>query len=291
MGQGLISFICHMLCFAVVVAAAVHQGIRAEAVSCLQFFHGCFCGSQCVCVCTSCYCFNCALITRVLQLLALIAMECPVSNHPDDIRDEKCKVLRSIKPIGTDDVLLGQYVAGAAADHWDVQDSVSVTLPMLGQHVPVITPGYLAESAATIMHTSCWAWLSPLRSLRRPGSSKKQALLPAGNDQPGYLDDPTVPAGSKAPTYAACRLHIDNERWAGVPFILRAGKALNERSVVVRIQLHANPVPLFGLHGDHHHEMRNEFVMRLQPGMTSHNGCGLEGKLCQLVVCFGMSSI
>lgn len=92
-------------------------------------------------------------------------------------------------------------------------------------------------------------------------------LLPiAGNGQPGYLDDPTVPKGSKTPTFAACRLHINNERWAGVPFVLRAGKALNERSVVVRIQLHANPVPLFGFHGDHQHEMRNEFVMRLQPG-------------------------
>lgn len=36
-----------------------------------------------------------------------------------------------------------------------------------------------------------------------------------GNNQPGYLDDPTVPKGSNAPTYAACRLFINNERWAG----------------------------------------------------------------------------
>jgi glucose-6-phosphate 1-dehydrogenase len=87
----------------------------------------------------------------------------------------------------------------------------------------------------------------------------------SGNGQPGYLEDPTVPEGSRAPTYAACRLQINNERWAGVPFVLRAGKALNERSVVVRIQLHENPVPLFGPHGTHQ-QMRNEFVMRLQPG-------------------------
>jgi glucose-6-phosphate 1-dehydrogenase len=50
-----------------------------------------------------------------------------------------------------------------------------------------------------------------------------------------------------------------------VPFVLRAGKALNERSVVVRMQLHAHPVPLFGPSAAHN-EMRNEFVMRLQPG-------------------------
>jgi hypothetical protein len=36
-----------------------------------------------------------------------------------------------------------------------------------------------------------------------------------GHGQPGYLDDPTVPEGSKCPTYAACRLFINNERWAG----------------------------------------------------------------------------
>jgi glucose-6-phosphate 1-dehydrogenase len=47
--------------------------------------------------------------------------------------------------------------------------------------------------------------------------------------------------------------------------VLRAGKALNERSVVVRMQLHAHPVPLFGTSAAHN-EMRNEFVMRLQPG-------------------------
>jgi glucose-6-phosphate 1-dehydrogenase len=95
-------------------------------------------------------------------------------------------------------------------------------------------------------------------------------LFSTGNGQPGYLEDPTVPENSRAPTYAACRLHINNERWAGVPFVLRAGKALNERSVVVRIQLHENPVPLFGPHAAHQH-MRNEFVMRLQPGESQAN--------------------
>jgi glucose-6-phosphate 1-dehydrogenase len=38
-----------------------------------------------------------------------------VSNHPDDIRDEKCKVLRCIPPLKLQDVVLGQYVAGAYA--------------------------------------------------------------------------------------------------------------------------------------------------------------------------------
>ena len=41
--------------------------------------------------------------------------------------------------------------------------------------------------------------------------------------QLGYLDDSGVPKDSKTPTYAQVVLSINNERWAGVPFILRAG--------------------------------------------------------------------
>ena len=40
----------------------------------------------------------------------------------------------------------------------------------------------------------------------------------------GYLDDQTVPPDSNTPTYAMAVLKINNERWDGVPFILRCGK-------------------------------------------------------------------
>ncbi len=60
----------------------------------------------------------------------------------------------------------------------------------------------------------------------------------------GYTDDPGVPADSKTPTFASVALFIDNERWAGVPFIIKAGKALNERVVLVRFQFKAPPRPL-----------------------------------------------
>lgn len=40
----------------------------------------------------------------------------------------------------------------------------------------------------------------------------------------GYLDDPTVPEGSITATYALAVLKINNERWDGVPFILKCGK-------------------------------------------------------------------
>lgn len=44
------------------------------------------------------------------------------------------------------------------------------------------------------------------------------------NGKPGYLDDETVPSNSTCPTFAATTLWINNPRWEGVPFILKAGK-------------------------------------------------------------------
>ena len=45
-----------------------------------------------------------------------------------------------------------------------------------------------------------------------------------GEAKEGYLDDATVPKGSRTPTYAVAVLRINNERWEGVPFILKCGK-------------------------------------------------------------------
>ena len=53
---------------------------------------------------------------HALQLLCAIAMEPPINAHADAIRDEKLKVLRSLKPWTketlTQDVIRGQYSAG-----------------------------------------------------------------------------------------------------------------------------------------------------------------------------------
>lgn len=82
-----------------------------------------------------------------------------------------------------------------------------------------------------------------------------------GDAKDGYLDDPTVPAGSVTPTFALAVIKIHNERWEGVPFILRCGKALNERKAEVRIQYRDVAGDVF-----HGQSKRNELVMRVQPG-------------------------
>ncbi|KAF4574600.1 Glucose-6-phosphate 1-dehydrogenase [Pleurotus pulmonarius] len=81
----------------------------------------------------------------------------------------------------------------------------------------------------------------------------------AANGKPGYLDDETVPHNSVCPTYAATTLWINNPRWEGVPFILKAGKALNEAKVEIRIQFKDVTQGIFK------DISRNELVMRIQP--------------------------
>ncbi|XP_068713345.1 glucose-6-phosphate 1-dehydrogenase-like [Montipora foliosa] len=81
-----------------------------------------------------------------------------------------------------------------------------------------------------------------------------------GDGKFGYLDDSTVPKGSITPTFATSVMYIHNERWDGVPFILKCGKALNERKAEVRIQFHDAPGDIF-----EGRCKRNELVVRLQP--------------------------
>ncbi|XP_035244191.1 glucose-6-phosphate 1-dehydrogenase-like isoform X1 [Anguilla anguilla] len=81
-----------------------------------------------------------------------------------------------------------------------------------------------------------------------------------GDAKLGYLDDPTVPKDSSTPTFATAVLYVHNERWDGVPFILRCGKALNERKAEVRLQFTDVPGDIFGAQC-----RRNELVVRVQP--------------------------
>ena len=81
----------------------------------------------------------------------------------------------------------------------------------------------------------------------------------AGLTEKGYTEDPQVPDDSVTPTYAACVIWVNNARWRGVPFILKAGKALNERKAEIRIQFKQNPAPLFP------NAPNNELVIRVQP--------------------------
>lgn len=139
---------------------------------------------------------------HLLQILALFAMETPVSLDAEDVRNEKVKVLRSMRPLQLPDVIVGQY----------------------------------------------------------KGHSK------GAKSYPGYTDDPTVPKNSLTPTFAAAALFIDNARWDGVPFLMKAGKALDTKRAEIRVPFRHVPGNLYKkTFGTDLDKATNELVIRVQP--------------------------
>jgi glucose-6-phosphate 1-dehydrogenase len=66
-----------------------------------------------------------------------------------------------------------------------------------------------------------------------------------GQHVPGYRDEERVNPESGTETFAALRLEIENWRWAGVPFYLRAGKRLKKRATEISIQFKQPPLLIF----------------------------------------------
>jgi glucose-6-phosphate 1-dehydrogenase len=154
--------------------------------------------------------YDCAGVIRdvfqnhMLQLLALTAMEAPVAFKADDVRDEKVKVLRALRPIigkeAFSSTFRAQYVSGNIG----------------------------------------------------------------GSRVVGYKDEAGIADKSVTETYLAARAHIDNWRWAGVPFYLRSGKRLPVRLTEIAIQFKQAPLSLFNwqnMAGD----APNMLVLNLQP--------------------------
>ncbi|HUJ69504.1 MAG TPA: glucose-6-phosphate dehydrogenase [Syntrophorhabdales bacterium] len=123
---------------------------------------------------------------HMLQLVSLVAMEAPVGFTPDFIRDEKVRIVRSVRVPDADYVdkfaVRGQYGEGI----------------MNGEKVN------------------------------------------------GYRQEPDVSPLSNMPTFFAAKLYVDNPRWAGVPFYLRAGKRLPRRVTEICLQFRRLPLRLFG---------------------------------------------
>ncbi len=143
---------------------------------------------------------------HMFQFLCMMAMEPPVAFEADAVRDEKLKVLRSLRPLPDDpaalmeEVVRGQYRAGSVA----------------------------------------------------------------GKEQIGYRQEKGVAPDSKVETFVAMRLFIDNWRWAGVPFYLRAGKAMPKRVSEIAIHFKTPPHTLFPTRKQQGHEP-NVLTIRIQP--------------------------
>lgn len=64
-----------------------------------------------------------------------------------------------------------------------------------------------------------------------------------GEKVPGYKEEKNVNPHSNVETFAAVKFYIDNWRWEGVPFYVRTGKRLHEKSTNLTIQF--KPAPNF----------------------------------------------
>jgi glucose-6-phosphate 1-dehydrogenase len=87
-----------------------------------------------------------------------------------------------------------------------------------------------------------------------------------GKQVKGYRQEDRVDPDSGTETYAALKIGIDNWRWAGVPFYLRAGKRLAKRATEITIQFKQPPQLLFkGQSGSCKELQPNLITMRIQP--------------------------
>ena len=164
--------------------------------------------------------------------------------------------------------------AGALRDV--VQNHVMELLSFVAMEPPVS----FEASAVRAEKVKVWKAIQPIhpadtvRGQYGPGTVDGKAVI-------GYRQEDRVHPRSQTETYAALRLEIENWRWAGVPFYIRAGKRLPKRVTEITIQFKLPPLLLFkdqqgkGAEGI----KPNVLSIRIQPdeGITLRFGAKISG--------------
>jgi glucose-6-phosphate 1-dehydrogenase len=106
--------------------------------------------------------------------------------------------------------------------------------------------------------------LSREQALRDVVRGQYDAGTVLGAPARAYRNEPDVAPDSTTETFFACKLTIDNWRWAGVPFYLRTGKYMKRRWTEIAIRFHQAPFTLFrGTDVERMHP--NWMILRIQP--------------------------
>lgn len=87
----------------------------------------------------------------------------------------------------------------------------------------------------------------------------------------GYLNEPGVDPKSQVETYAAVRLEVDSWRWAGVPFVIRAGKNMAVTATEVFVRLKKPPIARMSGPSVH-----NYFRFRIGPDLSLSIGARIK---------------
>jgi glucose-6-phosphate 1-dehydrogenase len=97
-----------------------------------------------------------------------------------------------------------------------------------------------------------------------------------GKPVPGYRQEEGVAAASSTETFVALKVEVESWRWAGVPFLLRAGKRMARRVTEIAVQFRLPPLRLFrtveceGDFCDLTEAQPSVLAFRIQPGEGIH---------------------
>jgi glucose-6-phosphate 1-dehydrogenase len=128
--------------------------------------------------------------------------------------------------------------AGALRDV--IQNHVMELLSFVAMEPPI---SFEADAVRT-EKVKVWKAIQPIH----PADTVRGQYAPGvvdGKTVIGYRQEDRVHPRSQTETYAALRLEIENWRWAGVPFYIRAGKRLAKRVTEITIQFKQPPLRLF----------------------------------------------
>ena len=143
----------------------------------------------------------------------------------------------------------GQFYEEAGALRDVVQNHLLQILALIAMEPPADASGAAADAAKV-------ALLKCVRPLQAGDVVRGQYR--------GYRSEAGVAPESKVETYVAARMAIDNPRWTGVPFFIRAGKCLDATMTAVRVRMKPPPRPVF----DRAAPARNEFCFQLSPDVV-----------------------
>lgn len=136
-------------------------------------------------------------------------------------------------------------------------DKAGALIDMIQSHLLLVLALAAMEPPSTVdaddLRGSMAQVLRATRPWKKNGNSSRRARYTAGiidhRELPAYTDEAGVDQARGTETLAEVTLAIDNWRWAGVPFVLRSGKALGEARQEILVSFREVPHLPTGLTG------------------------------------------
>jgi len=167
------------------------------------------------------------------------------------------------------------YYDGIGAARDVIQNHLLQLLALTAMEEP---NSFLAHSVRVEKEKVLSALVLPRDIEKHSARGQYAAGWQGGVEVKGFLEEEGIDPKSITETYAAIRVDIDNRRWAGVPFYLRAGKRLGRRVTEVAVTFKRAPHLPFSSTATQ--ELSNNvIVFRIQPdeGMTVRFGSKVPG--------------